>query len=117
MKTIYRFIDCIKTNVEFVVGGNAQENHDIIDAADTNDLWFHVSGRSSCHVIAKINGLDKLDKKAIHKIVVQGALLCKENSALKSQKNVSIDYTKIEYVTKLDTPGSVTLTEFKTITI
>jgi predicted ribosome quality control (RQC) complex YloA/Tae2 family protein len=117
MKTIVRTIDCIKGNVEFIVGANAQENHEIIDAANPNDLWFHVTGHASCHVIGKISKIDSLDKKAISKIAVQGALICKEHSNMKSQKKLSIDYTTISCVTKLEKPGSVSLSSYKIIII
>ena len=117
MKTIYRYIDCIKMDIEFIIGGNAQENHDIIDDAHPDDLWFHVSGLPSCHVIAKINHLGKIDKKVIQKIAIQGAVICKEHSSTKSQKNVLIDYTNIGCVTKLDVPGSVSLSSHKTISL
>ena len=119
MKTFIRHIDYIKTDVEFVVGGNAQENHDIIDAADPIDLWFHIAGESSCHVIAKVAKVANiiLDKKALQKIAKQGAVICKESSNYKKQKNVEIDYTRIEYVTKLETPGKVQITNVKKMII
>jgi predicted ribosome quality control (RQC) complex YloA/Tae2 family protein len=117
MKTIVRRIDCIKADIEFIVGTTAQENHDIIDAADPSDLWFHVTEHPSCHVIGKISEIDGLDKKAINKIAVQGAVICKEYSNMKSQKKLSIDYTTISCVTKLEKPGSVSLSSHKVITI
>jgi len=117
MRTISRHIDCLKINVDFVVGTNAQENHDIIDAADPEDLWFHISGHPSCHVISKIPpGID-IDKKELQKIAKQGALVCKEMSGFKKEKNVKIDYTAIKHVTKGEKPGSVYITNGKQIII
>jgi predicted ribosome quality control (RQC) complex YloA/Tae2 family protein len=114
MKIISKYIDCIE--IEYKVGSNAQDNHDIIDAADPEDLWFHISGCASCHVICKIP--DTIDnKKILHKIMVQGAVICKANSKYKSYKNVKIDYTKIKYITKREIPGSVTITNAKSIFI
>jgi glucose-6-phosphate isomerase len=52
-----------------------------------------------------------------HKIAVQGAVVCKELSGLKKQKNVEICYTKIKNVTKGNVVGSVTLTDKKTMVI
>lgn len=117
MKTVSRFIDCLKTTVDFVVGKNAQENHDIIDEADPEDLWFHVNGYPSCHVIGKLPKDIEIDRAALHKIAVQGAVVCKELSGLKKQKNVEICYTKIKNVTKGNAVGSVTLTDKKTMVI
>ena len=117
MRTISRHIDCLKINVDFVVGTNAQENHDIIDAADPEDLWFHISGHPSCHVISKIPPGIEIDKKELQKIAKQGAVVCKEMSGFKKEKNVKIDYTAIKHVTKGEKPGSVYITNGKQIII
>jgi len=122
MKIITKYIDCIDTNIEYKVGTNAQENHDIIDAADPDDLWFHLSGCSSSHVICKIpvaidtNNNENL-KKILQRITKQGAVICKANSKYKSYKNVKIDYTKIKYVTKSDKPGAFIISNTKSILI
>lgn len=110
MKIVTKHIDCINVDIDYKVGTCAQENHDIIDAADPEDLWFHISGCSSCHVICKLPENIKLDKKIIQKIAKQGAVVCKQNSKYKSYKTVKIDYTKIKYVTKKEIPGSVIIT-------
>jgi predicted ribosome quality control (RQC) complex YloA/Tae2 family protein len=117
MKTVTRHIDSLNIDVDFVVGGNAQENHDIIDDADPEDIWFHVSGHPSCHVISKIPADAVVDKNGILKIAKQGAVVCKELSGLKKQKDVKIDWTRIKYVTKLDKPGSVSITNQKQMVI
>lgn len=115
MKTIKREMDI--GQIDFLVGQNAQENHDLIDAADQQDLWFHVSGHPSCHVIGKIPEDIELDKSDIMKIVKQGAIICKSFSKFKSDKNVKIDYTLVKNVTKLKIQGSVSITYAKCITI
>lgn len=114
MKIVTKNIESIE--IEYKVGTNAQENHDIIDEADPQDLWFHISGCASCHVICKIP--DIIDnKKILQKIAKQGAVVCKENSKYKSYKNVKIDYTRIKYVTKKEIPGSVVITNSKSVFI
>jgi predicted ribosome quality control (RQC) complex YloA/Tae2 family protein len=118
MKTIEKYIDCIKTNVLFKVGGNAAENHQLIGDSAPNDIWFHIADYSSCHVVADISNLSiEMNKKAVAKIVTQGAALCKQFSRQKSDKNVAVIYTKIENVTPTSTPGQVTTLNTKTITI
>jgi len=117
MKTVSRFIDCIGINIDFIIGGNAQENHDIIDNADEDDLWFHISDKPSAHVILKIPKDLELKKDELKKIIKQGALICKEYSKYKKEKNVSIDYTKIKNVVKCEEPGAVTLSDVKKIII
>jgi predicted ribosome quality control (RQC) complex YloA/Tae2 family protein len=117
MKTITKFIDCLKLNIDFIIGSNAQDNHNIIDDADPEDIWFHISDRPSCHVICKIPTDVEINKKALLKIVKQGAVVCKENSGYNKEKNVEIDYTFIKNVTKLDKPGAVTIINAKKIII
>jgi predicted ribosome quality control (RQC) complex YloA/Tae2 family protein len=120
MKTVTCFIDCLGTNIEFIIGGNAQENHNIIDEAydaNKNNLWFHISDKPSAHVISKIPKDMELKKDEIKKIIKQGALICKTYSKYKKEKNVSIDYTRIKNVEKCEEPGAVTLKEVKKIII
>lgn len=117
MKTVTRHIDCLGINVDFIVGGNAQENHDIIDAADPDDLWFHVAGVPSCHVISKIPKGTLIDSKELRKVAKQGAVVCKEMSGCKKIKNVTIDWTKIKYVSKTDTAGSVSITNARQVVV
>lgn len=98
--------------VVYEVGQNAQENHDLIDAADPADLWFHVTGRPSCHVIAHVpakvhESPSKQRRAALRKIITQGAMLCKRFSKYASEKQLSMDVTSIANVTKTDVPGSV----------
>ena len=120
MKTVSCFIHCIGTNIDFIIGGNAQENHDIIDEgynANENNLWFHISDKPSAHVISKIPKDLELKKDEVKKIIKQGALICKTYSKYKKEKNVSIDYTKIKNVEKCEEPGVVTLKDVKKIII
>ena len=37
------------------IGGNKCENTALIDNSSTNDVWFHIAGLPSCHVVMKIN--------------------------------------------------------------
>ena len=80
-------------------------------------MWFLIQGESSCHVIASIPVDKKLDKKQLRQIVTQGAVLCKSKSRYKSNKNVSIIYTKVENVTKCYPIGTVIAENTKTIVI
>ena len=105
MKTETIYIDKLHRNIEFVIGSNAQDNWDIIDVAESCDIWFHVDGKSSCHVIAKID--DMISRKERGYIVKKGAELCKRYSKYKSERNLSIVYTKIENIEKTDVLGSV----------
>lgn len=117
MKIENRLISALNQEIEFKVGQNANDNFNIIDSSNPNDLWFHLSGESSSHVIACLPANKKLDKKQKRQIITQGALLCKQHSKHKSLSKTTIIYTDIQNVEKTDIPGSVNVTNQKTISI
>ena len=98
--------------VSYDVGQSAQENHDMIDAAEPTDLWFHVTGRPSCHVIAHmpeevLEAPSKPRRTALRKIAKQGAVLCKRFSRYASEKRLSIDVAHVADVEKTTVVGMV----------
>jgi predicted ribosome quality control (RQC) complex YloA/Tae2 family protein len=117
MKEIPRYVDAIKADIVFKIGGNAQENFDMIDTASPDDLWFHVDNLPSEHVVASIPIDKKIDKKQLGKIVTQGALLCKQFSKYASTKNLPIVYTRIKDVEKTEKIGCVLTQNQKIINI
>lgn len=108
MKTQIVYIPNLKCNITYKIGQNASDNNEIIDGAEPNDMWFHVSNKKSCHVIASIP--DHIDRKQIKYIVNQGAVLCKQNS-YPAEKNLPIIFTRVKNVEKTDTPGLVVIAE------
>jgi predicted ribosome quality control (RQC) complex YloA/Tae2 family protein len=133
-RIVTRYIPTLKLNVVYKVGKDADNNYQIIDESDKEDIWFHLKNSSSCHVIACLKNIkfnryddelpnyynidfDNLDKKQKQQVIKQGALLCKQFSKLKNQKNLEIIYTKIENVYKTETVGSVISYKTKTIIV
>ena len=80
MKIKLRDIPALQQEIVYKIGENSKDNFVIIDNSLPTDLWFHIEGCSSCHVIASIPQDIKLDKKQLRQIIKQGALVCKENS-------------------------------------
>jgi predicted ribosome quality control (RQC) complex YloA/Tae2 family protein len=117
MRKVNNYIDAIKGYIEFRVGQNAKENFDLIDDSKADDIWFHISQSSSCHVVASIPTDKKYDKKILKRIAVQGAVICKQYSRYKSDEGVSVIYTKIQNVIKTPTIGAVSVEEYKTIVV
>jgi predicted ribosome quality control (RQC) complex YloA/Tae2 family protein len=117
MKTEIRHIPALNGEIQFIVGTDAQDNFDIIDASEPTDMWFHLSGHSSCHVIAKMPHDIALDKKQKLQIIKQGALICKQNSKRKSEQNVDVIYTTVSNITKTKIIGQVETTNVKHIDI
>ena len=103
-KTI--FVRSVRREIVYLVGKTQYENFDIIDASGENDVWFHIEGFPSGHVIARIDDLT-IDKKQKRDIVTQGAVLCKQYSKYKSDKNVKIVYTMIKNIQKTEVIGQV----------
>jgi predicted ribosome quality control (RQC) complex YloA/Tae2 family protein len=115
MKIQSIFINAINQSIQYFIGENANDNWSIIDDANPDDIWFHISDRPSCHVIANIQ--IKLTKKEMKYVIKQGALLCKQNSKYKSERNLTIVYTKIQNVKKTNIVGSVEISNDSTINI
>lgn len=113
VKSVY--IPNIKNNITFYIGQNAQENFQIIDESNPNDLWFHIHGNPSCHVVASIS--EKFNKKQLHKIAVQGGLLCKQHSKYKCSTNVNIVYCKMGFVRKTNIIGQVEIQNEKILVL
>mgnify|MGYP001024478458 CR=1 FL=1 len=101
----------------YYIGENQNENFDVIDKGGVDDLWFHASNKSSCHVVAILPDF-KLSKKLKQLIIKKGAILCKINTnSLKSLNNVKVTYTKIKNVIKTTIPGTVNIIEEKLIIV
>ena len=103
-------------NVEYsiIIGKNKYENFKIIDESNSSDIWFHVDGEPSCHVILK----NSLKLREIPKQVIKRcAYLCKINSKAKTQKKTTIIYTLMENVTQTNIIGQVITREHKTTTV
>lgn len=80
----------ISFSILFYIGKNANDNIDMILKSDAEDLWFHVSNESSCHVIAKVHH-HKLSKKQKMTVIKRGAQLCKQNTnRVSKQKQADI---------------------------
>jgi predicted ribosome quality control (RQC) complex YloA/Tae2 family protein len=116
MKTEIIIIQPLKREITFYIGKSKEDNFAVIDAGNENDLWFHASHDSSCHVVCEVP--DNIDRSDMRYIIKMGAVLCKNNTnKLKSQKNVEIIYTQIKNVTKTAIAGCVQTTNTKTIII
>ena len=114
MKIKEIFFPQLDKNITFWVGKNAQDNFDIIDNADENDLWFHLHGYQSGHVIAKIP--ENIHKEQMRFIVKWGAILCKQQSRFSSLPKIEVIYTKVKNVKKTNIIGCVECRETKKIT-
>jgi predicted ribosome quality control (RQC) complex YloA/Tae2 family protein len=110
------FVPGLNKIIQFYIGKNAKHNNQIIDAANDDDIWFHVKDLPSCHIIAVIPE-DIIDKKDLRYIIKRGALLCKSRSKYTSIKKLDIVYTNVKNITKTEIEGTINITNEKIVTI
>jgi len=92
---------------------NTQNEHLLRHIAGPDDLWLHVQGAPGGHVVVKRQGKGAIPRKTIE----TAAHLAAENSQLRGEGIVPVDYTQRKYVTKPrgGKPGFVHYTHAKTI--
>lgn len=99
------FIPAIKEMITFYIGKNAIGNFEIIDLSKPTDIWFHVSDKPSCHVIASIP--NKIKSNELKHIIKVGNMLCKKNT--KDNHNIMIIHTYVKNITKTNIIGCVNI--------
>ena len=97
-----------------LIGQNKYDNFDLINSSNTTDIWFHVEGIPSCHVILKTN--EKI-RDIPQRVIKRCAYLCKINSKAKTFKVCNIAYTTINNVTNTNIIGQVEVSSCKIICI
>ena len=102
MKEFERFVEDKNITIKYILGKNAQDNHNIIDNADKNDWWFHLTDFPSGHCIVETDLLDKED-------IIFASNLVKDNSKYKNINKVSVSYLQIKHIKKTNKPGEVIL--------
>jgi len=88
------------------VGGNQDENDELITKASPEDYWLHLSSVPSPHcIIANPSG-----KRIHNKIIKYPAYLTKKHSKYASIQKVEVDITRIKFIEKTNKKGLVTVT-------
>ncbi len=95
----YRMKTICQDGVTYQIGTNAQENTDLIRAAQEDWSWFHLEKFPSCHVIVCATDVTE-------PMIQTACTLVKTNSKYKF-KHIGIVYCKIGNLTHGDEPGSV----------
>ena len=95
------------------IGQNRHDNSSMIDAASENDIWFHVEGMPSCHVILKTHETVDTPRQVIKRC----AYLCKIHSKAKTLNRCVISYTTLNNVSKTNIIGQVNVQYCKTVRV
>ena len=95
------------------VGGNKHENTKLIEDSSSNDVWFHISGLPSCHVIMRNTGkLGDIPRQVIKRC----AYICKTNTnSAKSMPKCEVIYTTVSNIQTTNIPGAVITQNTKSI--
>lgn len=95
-------LEYVENDVVFKVGKNSRENWELIGKSQPQDMWFHLEGHPSPHVVmtTPLQGANKRD-------IMHAAFLCKLHSKFKDHHRVSVIYTEIKYVKLGEKEGSV----------
>ncbi len=116
MKQETQLFPTMKEPVTFYIGQSQQENHAVIDLGKPTDLWCHLAGTSSAHVVACLP--TDIDRKQRGTILRRAALLCKIHTAkAKSLPRVEVTYASLQHVQKTPIPGQVTVQNSGTLYI
>ena len=96
------------------MGRNARENEALtFKMARSDDLWLHARGTPGSHVVVRLEkGANPLPET-----IKDAATLALQYSDLKNSGKGEVIYTKRKWVRKVkgQTPGTVTVTQEKTI--
>ena len=97
------------------IGGNKCENTALITESLTNDVWFHIAGLPSCHVVMK--NTEKLGNIP-RQVIKRCAYLCKINTnSAKSMSKCDVVYTTVSNVQTTSIAGTVITQNTKTISV
>jgi hypothetical protein len=106
MKVIKKYIPCLKREIEYIVGEVPQDNFDMIDKSHGDDIWFNVQGFSMGNVIVRLYGIN-MDKRQLRQVILQGAILCKQQSKYYFMSNLVVLYNHVNNLVKTESPGVV----------
>lgn len=87
------------------IGQNAEENDLLIIEAKQTDLWFHLAGLPSCHVVLSCDNINPHTKLMINYC----GFLVKFNTKFKNIQKIKVHYTQIKNVHRTNIKGKVTI--------
>ena len=92
------------------VGRNSSENQKLLGIAKANDLWMHIRGVRSSHVIIRT------DKQNLPMSVIESAAKLCVDFSVKNAGEYDVDYTKRKFV-KVQEGSSVLYNKYDTIRV
>ena len=104
-------------NGPYRIGKSAMENTELVLRSDGQDVWFHINGVPSAHLI--YYNPDKVTLEALRKsgTIYRMAAILKKNSKYKKATNIEVIYDYIRNVQVLPKPGLVQVNNPKKILV
>lgn len=93
-----------------LVGRNSNENQKLLKIAKANDIWMHIRGVPSSHVIIKTDKQNLPDS-----VIASAGKLCVDFS-VKSAGDYEVDYTKRKFI-KVQEGSNVLYNKYETIKV
>ena len=104
----WHYFQNISFPIYYRVGQNENDNIDLVLQSDNDDIWFHASEHSSCHVVLKMPQM-YISKKQLFTIIKRGAQICKQSTnRIKNKSNIEITYCKVSQL-KIDETSTGTV--------
>jgi predicted ribosome quality control (RQC) complex YloA/Tae2 family protein len=86
------------------IGQNKTDNWSLLDSSNPDNIWFHVSGVPSSHVILDtVCNVDKIPSRVIYRC----AVLCSKHSKSHNERHSVVNYTYLKCVSKGQNIGEV----------
>lgn len=96
------------------IGKNKLDNWNIIDSSEPNNIWFHVSGAPSAHIVLTT----VCDIKDIpSRVIYHCAVLSSKRSKSHKERHSLVNYTYIKCVTKGEHIGEVVIKKAFTVRV
>jgi predicted ribosome quality control (RQC) complex YloA/Tae2 family protein len=101
----------------FTIGKNAEDNTRLVLASEPHDVWFHVQGMTSAHLVYKNPDNLSLDDLRSNGTIYRMAVTLKQRSKYRKIPTLPMDYCYINDVTTTSTPGLVTIVHGKVMNV
>lgn len=100
----------VDNSFKILLGANAKENHELVDLASPEDVWFHLVDAPSPHLVIFCGG-SSISRQEIK----QCGQLVKQYSKSRNCRRVQVEYIQRKFISKAKTAGMVILNEKPTI--
>lgn len=134
VRIVTKYIPSLKINFVYKLGRITKNTFELLKDSNSHDLLFNLRDGSNFYLVACFKNLtyntlddempnyydlnfDNLNENQKTQILKQGALICKQYSRLRSNKNVNVSYTKIENICKNDMRDNILFFNSKIITV